>query len=104
MTSPTLKAVGNRVLIAPIEREMAINGILVPQGYDTAEEAPATGVVLAFGERARCKCDSADCDALLPHIKPGDKVIFHRFDGTIINFRNKKHLVVEAKNIIAKIE
>lgn len=104
MTPATLKAVGNRVLIQPIEQEQQINGIFIPQGHDTAEQQPVAGFVISIGDRARCKCDSAECDAVLPHIRPGDKVIFHRFDGTIVNFQNRKHVVVEARNIIAKIE
>lgn len=104
VSKATLKAIGNRVLLAPIQQDKIIGGIILPQGHDMAEEQPVAGFVLAFGERARCKCDSAACDALLPHIKIGDKVIFHRFDGTTISFQNRKYLVVEASNIIAKIE
>lgn len=101
----TINPIGSRVLLQPIEPDaITAGGIHVPPGYDTAEKCPACGIVLCFGTRAKCKCDNPDCDAGLPGVEIGMKVLFHRFDGTEINYRNRKFILVDAKDIKAIIE
>lgn len=101
----TINPIGSRVLLQPIEPDaITAGGIHVPPGYDTAEKCPACGIVVAMGRKAKCKCDNPDCDAGLPGVDIGMKVLFHRFDGTEINYRDRKFILVDAKDIKAIIE
>lgn len=101
----TITPVGNRVLLRPIEPDAITDGgIHVPPGFDTAEKCPACGVVIALGTTAKQKCGNKNCDAGLPGVEVGMKVLFHRFDGVEINYRDRKFILVEAKDIKAIIE
>lgn len=100
-----IKPIGSRVLIAPIKNDAIINGIHVPQGYDTSNRGYQAGVVISIGTKARCACKKDGCDALLPGVEVGDRVTFNQFDtdGTVVNYDGKEYLLMNAKDIVAKI-
>lgn len=85
-----VKPLQNRVLIKPQEKEEKTKGgIYLP---DTAREKTQQGVVMAVG-------DSKDIV-----VKAGDTVLYENFSGTEININGIKHIVIDIKDVIARLE
>lgn len=88
-----IKPMGERVLIKPKEKEeKTAGGIYLP---DSAKEERKEGEVIAVGQYK----DGKD----LP-LKPGDKVIYGGYSSEEIEINNEKHIFVDFKDILAKIE
>jgi co-chaperonin GroES (HSP10) len=100
---PTLRPVGKRVLLDPIPPDKMIGSLHIPEQFDQSKSQPQCGVVLAIGDKARCKCDKPDCDALLPGVEVGDVVAFHRFEGQQINHLDRAYILVEARFVLCKV-
>ncbi len=80
-----------RILVKPIEAEEKTKaGIIIP---DTAKESTYRGKVIAVGEGKE-----------MPAVKPGDTVIYEKFGGTEIKIDGEKHLILQAKDVLAKID
>lgn len=94
---PKLRPVGNRVLVLPVKESMGAGGIIIPENH--VERNESCGIVLAIGERARCACQNKDCDALMPHVKVGDTVLFPRLEATKVNWRNRDYLLVPSHHV-----
>jgi chaperonin GroES len=72
---PTIKPLGNRVLIKRAKAQTTKGGILLP---DTAQEKPKEGTVIAAGPG---KLDEQG--TLNPtNVKVGDRVLFSSYAGT----------------------
>ncbi len=85
-----VKPLQNRVLIKPQEKEEKTKGgIYLP---DTAREKTQQGVVMAVG-------DGKDIV-----VKIGDAVLYENFSGTEINIDGVKHIVIDIKDVIARLE
>ena len=96
--SITLKPLGNRVVIEPIEQEeVTAGGIVLPE---TAKEKPQKGNVLAVGPGER-----SDTGELVPmEVSEGDVVLFAKYAGTEIKLDSKKVLILRESDLLAIVE
>jgi chaperonin GroES len=93
----SLKPLGNRVVVEPIEQEeVTAGGIVLPE---TAKEKPQKGNVLSVGPGER-----DDNGKYIPmDISVGDVVLFAKYSGTEIKIDGKKVLILRDSDILAKI-
>ena len=93
----SLKPLGNRVVVEPIEQEeVTAGGIVLPE---TAKEKPQKGNVLSVGPGER-----DDKGKYIPmDVEVGDVVLFAKYSGTEIKVDNKKILILRDSDILAKI-
>lgn len=94
----SLKPLGNRVVIEPVEQEeMTAGGIVLPE---TAKEKPQKGKVLATGPGER----DEDGKFISMEVKVGDLVLFAKYSGTEIKIDGKKLLILRESDLLAIIE
>ena len=92
-----LKPMGDRVVVRPSEQEnLTKGGIHLP---DTAQERPQEGEVVATGPGRVLK----NGKRLEMEVKPGDKVIYSKFAGTVVEVQDEELLVLGANDILAII-
>jgi chaperonin GroES len=85
----SLKPLGDRVVIEPIEQDsMTAGGIVLP---DTAKEKPQEGTVLATGP---------DVEAELAE---GDRVMYAKYAGTEVKMDGKDVIILSEENILAVV-
>lgn len=96
--SISLKPLGNRVVIEPIEEEeITAGGIVLPE---TAKEKPQKGTVLSVGPG-----DRNDKGNLVPlDVSKGDTVLFAKYAGTEIKVEGKKLLIMRESDLLAIVE
>ncbi|MCG7848344.1 MAG: co-chaperone GroES [ANME-2 cluster archaeon] len=84
---------GKRVLIKPIkEDEKTASGIYIPE---TAKEKKKQGIVVET---------SASMDAKECPIKKGDTILYSGYSFDEMDIDGEKYIVLDQKDIIAKIE
>lgn len=92
--SISIKPLGNRVIVEPIEQEdITAGGIVLP---DTAKEKPQQGTVLAAGPGERD--DKGNRIAM--DVKAGDKVLFAKYAGTELKLEGKKLLILRETDLL----
>jgi chaperonin GroES len=80
----SLKPLGNRVVVEPIEQEeVTTGGIVLPE---TAKEKPQKGKVLSVGPGDR----DDDGKRIPMDVSSGDTVLFAKYAGTEIKVDGKK--------------
>ena len=96
--SMSLKPLGNRVVIEPIEQEeITAGGIVLPE---TAKEKPQKGKVLSVGPG-----DRNDKGERMPlDVSEGDTVLFAKYAGTEIKLDGKKLLILRESDLLAILE
>jgi chaperonin GroES len=96
--SISIKPLGNRVVVEPIEQEeVTAGGIVLPE---TAKEKPQKGKVLAVGPG-----DRDDSGKRIPmEVKEGDSVLFAKYSGTEIKMDGKKLLILRESDLLAILE
>jgi chaperonin GroES len=96
--SISIKPLGNRVVVEPIEQEeITAGGIVLPE---TAKEKPQEGTVLAVGPG-----DRDDDGKRIPlDVKEGDKVLFAKYSGTEIKLDGKKVLILRECDLLAIVD
>jgi chaperonin GroES len=96
--SLSIKPLGDRLVVKPIEQEeITAGGIVLP---DTAKEKPQKGEVLAAGPGNRNDAgERVEMD-----VKVGDKVLYAKYAGTEIKLEGDKVLVLRESDILAIIE
>ena len=93
----SIKPLGNRIVVQPIEEEeITAGGIVLPE---TAKEKPQKGTVLAVGPGER----NDDGDYMAMEVKEGDKVLFAKYSGTEVKYDGKKLLIMRESDILAKL-
>lgn len=93
--SISLKPLGNRVVVEPIEQEeVTAGGIVLPE---TAKEKPQRGKVLAAGPGERN--DKGERVAL--DVAEGDTVLFAKYAGTEFKLDGKKLLILRESDLLA---
>jgi chaperonin GroES len=93
--SMTLKPLGDRVVVEPIEQEeITAGGIVLPE---TAKEKPQRGTVIAAGPGARD--DEGKHVAL--DVQAGDIVLFAKYAGTEFKVDGKKLLILRENDLLA---
>jgi len=91
----TLKPLGNRVVVEPLEQEeITAGGIVLPE---TAKEKPQQGMVLSVGPGDR----DDEGKRIAMDVKVGDKVLFAKYSGTEMKLDGKKLLVLRESDLLA---
>jgi chaperonin GroES len=95
LTATSIKPLGDRVLVEPLEREeVTSSGIVLP---DTAKEKPQEGTVVSVGSgRVDDKGQKHALD-----VKAGNKVLYGKYAGTEIKIEGKEYLILSEKDILA---
>ena len=94
----SLKPLGDRVVVEPIEQEeVTAGGIVLPE---TAKEKPQQGKILAAGPGAR----DEDGKRIELDVKVGDKVLYAKYAGTEFKLDGKKLLILRESDLLAVIE
>jgi chaperonin GroES len=89
MTS--LKPVGKRVIIEPLQaEETTTSGLIIP---DTAKTTPQEATVIAIGT-----------EVTTDDIKVGDVVIYSMYGGTKVSYGGKSYLIMDTVDLIAVVE
>ncbi|MHB8621439.1 MAG: co-chaperone GroES [Chloroflexota bacterium] len=98
LTATSVKPLGDRVLVEPMEREeMSKGGIVLP---DTAKEKPQEGTVISVGTgRVDDKGTRHEVE-----VKAGNKVLYGKYSGTEIKLEGKDYLILSEKDILAVFE
>ena len=93
--SISLKPLGNRVVVEPLEQEeVTSGGIVLPE---TAKEKPQKGTVLSVGPG-----DRDDEGKRIPmDVSVKDTVLFAKYSGTEVKIDNKKLLILRESDILA---
>ena len=96
--SMSLKPLGNRVVVEPIEsEEITAGGIVLPE---TAKEKPQKGTVMSVGPGER-----DDEGKRIPmDVAKGDTVLFAKYAGTEIKVEGKKLLILRESDLLAIVE
>ena len=96
--SISLKPLGSRLVVEPIEEEeVTSGGIVLPE---TAKEKPQKGTVLAIGPG-----DRNDKGERIPmDVKVGDKVLYAKYAGTEVKYDGKKLLILRESDVVAILE
>ena len=96
--SLSLKPLGNRLVVEPLEaEEVTAGGIVLPE---TAKEKPQKGVVLSIGPGERDdKGKRIEMD-----VQAGDTVLYAKYGGTEIKVDGKKLLILKETDVLAIIE
>jgi len=98
MAELTLRPLGDRVWIEPIEQEeTTASGIILPE---TAQEKPQEGKVLAVGPGVRN--DKGERQPL--DVKVGNRVLFAKYAGTEVKHDGIKYLIMRESDILAIVE
>ena len=96
--SISLKPLGNRVVVEPIEQEeVTAGGIVLPE---TAKEKPQRGKVLAAGPGERN--DKGERVAL--DVAEGDTVLFAKYAGTEFKLDGSKLLILRESDLLAIVK
>jgi len=96
--SISIKPLGNRVVVEPIEQEdVTASGIVLP---DTAKEKPQQGMILAAGPGER----DEDGKRIVMDVKVGDKVLFAKYAGTELKLDGKKLLILRETDLLGIVE
>jgi chaperonin GroES len=94
----TLKPLGNRLVVEPLEQEdITAGGIVLPE---TAKEKPQKGTVISVGPGDR----DEDGDRIPMDVSVSDTVLFAKYSGTEIKVDGKKLLILRESDILAIIE
>ncbi|NCP15720.1 co-chaperone GroES [bacterium] len=94
----SLKPLGNRVVVEPLEQEdVTAGGIVLPE---TAKEKPQQGLVLSIGPGDR----DEDGKRIPMDVAVGDKVLFAKYSGTEIKMDGKKLLILRESDLLAIVQ
>jgi len=87
-----IKPIGKRVLIKPVkEEEKTRGGIFIPE---TAKEKKKQGIVVEIG----------NIDEKEISIKKGDLILYAGYSSEEMEVDGEKYLILDSKDIIAKLE
>jgi chaperonin GroES len=96
--SNSLKPLGSRVVIEPVEQDaVTAGGIVLPE---TAKEKSQKGKILSVGPG-----DRDEGGKRIPlDVKVGDIVLFAQYTGTEIKVEGKKLLILKESDVLAIVE
>ncbi len=88
-----IKPLGERVLLKQIKQteERTKSGLILPKSKDEKKE----GLIVAVG--------NMNNNSLFP-IKAGDQVIYGGYSSEELELNGEKHLIIELKDVVARIE
>lgn len=93
-----MKPLYDRVLVKrTVEKSITAGGIIIPE---SAKEKAHEGTVVAVGDG-----ELTDVGLYLtPGVKPGDRVVFGKYNGSEIKIDGEPHLMMREWEILAVIE
>ena len=93
----SIRPLGDRVLVLPIEQEeVKKGGIIIP---DSAKEKPQEGKIVAVGPGKH------EDGKLVPmNVKKGDRVLYSKYGGTEIKIDGKDHLIMREDDILGIVD
>jgi chaperonin GroES len=89
-----VKPLADRVIVAPMEKEMMKGGIIIP---DTAKEKPQQGKIVAVGPGSV----SDNGERVKPEVKKGDIVLYGKYAGTEVSVDNNDYLILRESDVLA---
>ncbi len=90
-----IQPLGDRVLVKRLEAEKKTKGgIVLP---DTAKEKPQKGEIVAVGKGRIL--ESGKVEPL--EVKKGDKVLFGKYAGNEITYKEEEYLILKEEDILA---
>lgn len=93
-----IQPLGDRVLVKRLEaEEKTKGGIVLP---DTAKEKPQKGEVVAVGKGRTL--ESGKVEPL--EVKKGDKVLFGKYAGNEVSYKDEEYLILKEEDILAIIK
>lgn len=93
----TIKPLGDRVVIEPLEAEETTkSGIVLP---GSAQEKPQMAEVIEVGPGG-----TVDGKEIKMEVKKGDKVIYSKYAGTDIKLDGKEYVIVRQSDILATVK
>ena len=96
--SISLKPLGSRVVVEPVEsEEVTAGGIVLPE---TAKEKPQKGKILSIGPGDR----DEEGKRIAMDVTPGDVVLYAKYAGTEIKVEGKKLLILKESDLLAIVE
>lgn len=96
--SMSLKPLGNRVVVEPVEQEeVTAGGIVLPE---TAKEKPQKGKILSVGPGER----NDKGERIQMDVSEGDTILFAKYAGTEIKLDGKKLLILRESDILAIVQ
>ena len=94
----SLKPLGSRVVVEPVEQEeVTACGIVLPE---TAKEKPQKGKVLSIGPGER----DDDGERIPMDVSIGDTVLYAKYAGTEIKIEGQKLLILKESDLLAIVE
>ena len=86
-----IRPLGNRVIIEPRKaEEKTKGGIYLPESAQNEENK---GTIVAISEEIKD-----------PKVSTGDSVMFEKFSGKEISDNEKKYVIIDVKDILAKLD
>jgi chaperonin GroES len=96
-TAKTIKPLGDRIVVKPVEREeMTRSGIVLP---DTAKEKPQQGTVLAVGPGK--VLDNGQRQPV--ELQEGQTVLFAKYAGTEFSLEDEDVLILRESDVLGVI-
>ncbi|MBU4311644.1 MAG: co-chaperone GroES [Candidatus Omnitrophica bacterium] len=93
-----IQPLGDRVLVKRLEaEEKTKGGIVLP---DSTKEKPQKGEVVAAGKGK--VLDSGKVEAL--EVKKGDNVLFGKYAGNEITYKDEEYIILKEEDILAIIK
>lgn len=93
-----IQPLGDRVLVKRLEaEEKTKGGIVLP---DSTKEKPQKGEVVAVGKGK--VLESGKVEPL--EVKKGDKVLFGKYAGSEITYKEEEYLILKEEDILAIIK
>lgn len=93
-----IQPLGDRVLVKRLEaEEKTKGGIVLP---DSTKEKPQKGEVVAVGKGK--VLESGKVEPL--EVKKGDKVLFGKYAGSEITYKEEEYLILREEDILAVIK
>ena len=94
----SLKPLGSRVVVEPVEQEeVTAGGIVLPE---TAKEKPQKGKGLSIGPGER----DDDGERIPMDVSVGDTVLYAKYAGTEIKIEGQKLLILKESDLLAIVE
>ncbi len=97
MSKVSIKPLGDRVLVEPVEeKEQVKGGIVIP---DSAKEKPMEGKVIALGTgKIDEKGNKVPFD-----VKVGDTILMSKYGGTEVKYDDKEYKILSQSDILAVV-
>ena len=84
-----MKPLGSNIVLETIKKEESISGIILPDTVD--KEQKDVGIIISIGK-------------LVQEVKPGDKVVFKKWNAEVVDFEKKVYTIINESDILAILE